>query len=62
LGHEFGPLPPAPMSTATGAEAIPFAITRSSEDPVAIPAGSVKWVQDDACGAIERFVMPDVRA
>jgi hypothetical protein len=54
--------PPLPTVTCTGEEAIPLAITRSSDGPVPIPLGSVKFVHDDAWGAIDRLVMPQVRA
>ena len=60
--HEIGAAPVFPTVTETGVEAIPFTITRSSDGSRGMPAGSAKLVHETAPGAIDRFVIPDVRA
>jgi hypothetical protein len=50
------------MSTATGDDAMPSAITRSSARPRGAQAGSVNREDDAALGAIDLFVIPKVRA
>jgi hypothetical protein len=58
----FGQRVAAPTLTATGAEAIPFAITRRSDAPWGMQAGSANFDEEAAPGAIDLFVIPNVRA